>query len=76
MTADRACDAFRLWFAQMKIKELKSSFNSEFSLIYELCDYILSNSQKPSLVPPSSPGTAVAITHLARTHTYLVRSAP
>jgi exportin-1 len=33
-----------------KIKELKESFNKEFSLIYQLCEYILENSQKPSLI--------------------------
>jgi exportin-1 len=35
---------------QAKIKELKTTFNKEFSLIYQLCDFILRNSQKPSLL--------------------------
>jgi len=35
---------------QAKIKELKSSFNKEFIIIYQLCEYILENSQKASLL--------------------------
>lgn len=35
---------------QAKIKELKNSFNKEFSYIYQLCEYILDLSQKPSLI--------------------------
>lgn len=35
---------------QMKILELKNSFNKEFALIYKLLEHILNNSQKPSLV--------------------------
>jgi len=35
---------------QAKIKDLKTSFNKEFSYIYQLCDYILELSQKPSLI--------------------------
>ncbi|KAL6069759.1 Exportin-1 [Balamuthia mandrillaris] len=35
---------------QDKIKELKTSFNKEFSLIYQLCEYILNTSQSPSLI--------------------------
>lgn len=35
---------------QAKIKELKTSFNSEFVVIYQLCEYVLDNSQKPSLL--------------------------
>jgi exportin-1 len=35
---------------QAKILELKSSFNKEFSLIYQLCEFILENSQKPTLL--------------------------
>ncbi|PRP84096.1 exportin-1-like [Planoprotostelium fungivorum] len=33
-----------------KIKELKTSFNNEFSQIYQLCDLILDKSQQPSLL--------------------------
>jgi exportin-1 len=33
-----------------KQKELKTSFNKEFSLIYQLCEFILDNSQKPTLL--------------------------
>jgi len=35
---------------QAKVKELKGAYNKEFSLIYQLCDYILRNSGKPSLI--------------------------
>ena len=35
---------------QMKILELKNSFNKEFSLIYKFLEHILANSQKSSLV--------------------------
>jgi len=35
---------------QLKIKELKEAYNKEFSLIYQLCEVILTNSQKPSLL--------------------------
>jgi exportin-1 len=35
---------------QAKIAELKNQFNKEFSLIYKLCEAILENSQRPSLV--------------------------
>ncbi len=35
---------------QAKIKELKNSFNKEFGLIYQLCEFILERSQKPSLL--------------------------
>jgi len=35
---------------QAKIKELKSSFNAEFSEIYQLCDLILDKSQQASLL--------------------------
>lgn len=33
-----------------KIKELKESFNKEFSMIYQLCEFILNKAQKPSLI--------------------------
>jgi exportin-1 len=33
-----------------KINELKQSFNKEFSLIYELCEFILTKAQKVSLI--------------------------
>lgn len=33
-----------------KIKTLKESLNSEFSQIFQLCDFITDNSQKPSLI--------------------------
>ena len=33
-----------------KINELKQSFNQEFSLIYELSEFILTKAQKPSLI--------------------------
>eukprot|EP01027_Heterolobosea_sp_BB2_P013948 GEZU01020074.1.p1 GENE.GEZU01020074.1~~GEZU01020074.1.p1 ORF type:complete len:444 (+),score=119.35 GEZU01020074.1:82-1413(+) len=35
---------------QAKIKELKESFNQEFQLIFQLCDFILGNSQNPTLI--------------------------
>jgi exportin-1 len=35
---------------QQKIKELKSSLNSKFRLIHELCLYVLSASQRPELI--------------------------
>lgn len=35
---------------QSKIKELKNSFNKEFGLIYQLCEFVLSNSQKTTLL--------------------------
>lgn len=33
-----------------KAKRLKESFNQDFSLIYQLCDFIMEHSQKPSLL--------------------------
>lgn len=33
-----------------KVKKLKESLNEEFALIYQLCDFVLSNSQRPSLI--------------------------
>jgi exportin-1 len=35
---------------QAKVKELKGAYNKEFSLIYQLCDFILRSSGKPSLI--------------------------
>ena len=35
---------------QAKIKELKESFNQEFQLIFQLCDLILTTSQRPLLL--------------------------
>lgn len=35
---------------QAKIKEMKERFNKEFIIIYQLCEYILDQSQKPSLL--------------------------
>jgi len=35
---------------QAKINELKNSFYKEFSLIFQLCDFILANSQRMSLI--------------------------
>jgi exportin-1 len=35
---------------QNKIKELKNSLNSEFQLVHELCQYVLSISQRPELI--------------------------
>lgn len=35
---------------QAKIKEMKTKFNNDFFLIYQLCDYIMNNTQKPSLL--------------------------
>jgi len=35
---------------QAKVKELKEAYNQEFSLIYQLCDFILRSSSKPSLI--------------------------
>ncbi len=35
---------------QAKIKELKESLNSEFALIFQLCDFITDNASKPSLI--------------------------
>eukprot|EP00698_Gefionella_okellyi_P014806 TRINITY_DN4120_c0_g1_i1.p1 TRINITY_DN4120_c0_g1~~TRINITY_DN4120_c0_g1_i1.p1 ORF type:complete len:1054 (-),score=265.94 TRINITY_DN4120_c0_g1_i1:42-3203(-) len=33
-----------------KTKELKASFNQEFSLIYQLCEFVLENGTKPALI--------------------------
>lgn len=35
---------------QQKIKQLKESLNSEFYQIFQLCDFVMSNSQKPRLL--------------------------
>eukprot|EP00741_Cyanophora_paradoxa_P007524 tig00001154_g7277.t1 len=35
---------------QAKIKELKTNFNNEFSAIYQLCEFILTASTRPSLI--------------------------
>jgi len=35
---------------QAKNKELKESFSKEFSLIYQLCEFVLERSEKPSLL--------------------------
>lgn len=34
----------------MKAKKLKESFNADFSLIFQLCEYIMENSQRQSLL--------------------------
>ena len=36
-----------------KTNELKQQFNSEFSMIYQLCEMVLINSKKPSLLAVS-----------------------
>ena len=33
-----------------KAKKLKESFNADFSLIFQLCEYIMANSVKPTLL--------------------------
>ena len=35
---------------QDKIKSLKTSLNAEFAMIHELCEFVLTNSQKPELI--------------------------
>jgi exportin-1 len=35
---------------QVKIKQLKESLNSEFYQIFQLCDFVMANSQKPRLL--------------------------
>lgn len=35
---------------QVKIKQLKESLNSEFYQIFQLCDFVMTNSQKPRLL--------------------------
>eukprot|EP01126_Amoeba_proteus_P042787 TRINITY_DN4660_c0_g1_i9.p1 TRINITY_DN4660_c0_g1~~TRINITY_DN4660_c0_g1_i9.p1 ORF type:complete len:1066 (-),score=260.84 TRINITY_DN4660_c0_g1_i9:458-3655(-) len=35
---------------QVKIKQLKESLNSEFFVIYQLCEFVMTNSQKPKLL--------------------------
>lgn len=35
---------------QLKIKQLKESLNSEFYQIFQLCDFVMTNSQKPRLL--------------------------
>ena len=36
-----------------KTSELKQQFNSEFSMIYQLCEVVLLNSKKPELLSVS-----------------------
>ncbi|EER98405.2 hypothetical protein BDA96_02G120800 [Sorghum bicolor] len=50
LLSEEIFDFSRGEMTQQKIKELKTSLNSEFRLIHELCLYVLSVSQRPELV--------------------------
>uniref|UniRef100_A0A7I4EZM4 Importin N-terminal domain-containing protein n=1 Tax=Physcomitrium patens TaxID=3218 RepID=A0A7I4EZM4_PHYPA len=50
LLSEEVFDFSRGELTQSKIKELKNSLNSEFQLIHELCQYVLSMSQRPELI--------------------------
>ncbi|GJM97310.1 hypothetical protein PR202_ga14229 [Eleusine coracana subsp. coracana] len=50
LLSEEIFDFSRGEMTQQKIKELKSSLNSEFRLIHELCLYVLSATQRPELI--------------------------
>ncbi|AQK61480.1 Protein EXPORTIN 1A [Zea mays] len=50
LLSEEIFDFSRGEMTQQKIKELKSSLNSEFRLIHELCLYVLSATQRPQLI--------------------------
>ncbi|CAM6105957.1 unnamed protein product [Calypogeia fissa] len=50
LLSEEVFDFSRGEMTQNKIKELKQSLNSEFQLIHELCQYVLSASQRPELI--------------------------
>ncbi|KAL3682847.1 hypothetical protein R1sor_000869 [Riccia sorocarpa] len=50
LLSEEVFDFSRGELTQNKIKELKHSLNSEFQLIHELCQYVLSMSQRPELI--------------------------
>jgi exportin-1 len=50
LLSEEVFDFSRGEMTQNKIKELKNSLNSEFQLVHELCQYVLSISQRPELI--------------------------
>jgi exportin-1 len=49
-SAVQVFDFSRDEMTSMKAKKLKESFNADFSLIFQLCEYIMANSNKQSLL--------------------------
>lgn len=50
LLSEEVFDFSRGEMTQDKIKSLKTSLNSEFAMIHELCEFVLTNSQKPDLI--------------------------
>mmetsp|Transcript_6441 Transcript_6441/g.15770 ORF Transcript_6441/g.15770 Transcript_6441/m.15770 type:complete len:1079 (-) Transcript_6441:407-3643(-) len=50
LLSEEVFDFSRDEMTSAKAKRLKESFNADFSLIYQLCDFIMEHSQKPSLL--------------------------
>jgi len=50
LLSEEVFDFSRDEMTSAKAKRLKESFNADFSLIYQLCDFIMDHSQKPSLL--------------------------
>eukprot|EP01125_Pyxidicula_operculata_P012373 TRINITY_DN4063_c0_g1_i2.p1 TRINITY_DN4063_c0_g1~~TRINITY_DN4063_c0_g1_i2.p1 ORF type:complete len:1062 (-),score=182.79 TRINITY_DN4063_c0_g1_i2:21-3074(-) len=50
LLSEEVFDFSRGEMTQAKIVELKSSLNKEFNIIYQLCEFVLTNSSKPSLI--------------------------
>ena len=50
LLSEEVFDFSRGEMTQDKIKSLKTSLNAEFAMIHELCEFVLTNSQKPELI--------------------------
>jgi len=50
MLSEEVFDFSKGEMIQSKIKQLKTSLNNEFFLIYQLCEFVLTNSTKPKLI--------------------------
>mmetsp|Transcript_24882 Transcript_24882/g.80999 ORF Transcript_24882/g.80999 Transcript_24882/m.80999 type:complete len:1099 (+) Transcript_24882:98-3394(+) len=50
LLSEEVFDFSRDEMTSVKAKKLKESFNADFSLIFQLCEYIMANSAKPSLL--------------------------
>ena len=55
LLSEEVFDFSRDEMTSVKAKKLKESFNADFSLIFQLCEYIMANSAKPSLLVRRQP---------------------
>uniref|UniRef100_A0A7S0WF70 Importin N-terminal domain-containing protein n=1 Tax=Chlamydomonas leiostraca TaxID=1034604 RepID=A0A7S0WF70_9CHLO len=62
LLSEEVFDFARLDLTQAKTKELKTSLNSEFRLIHELCVFVLCNTRKPDLIRATLDTLAVYLT--------------